>query len=151
MRPTLFLSLAMAPLLSVTLAAPSTLDTRAISCPTNPCASYVGLLNYCAKSYNNLFTIGGPIGEAALICVCGAGGEAAIGQWDSTTVDEVILWTNQCSSCEQINEDELTLLTRWQSSCNTLLIVGGVQEALECFNENKYCVPVLEAGKRARI
>jgi hypothetical protein len=149
MRPIPFLSLAIAPLLSVTHAAPSGLDTRA-SCPTNPCGGYNALLEYCGN-YNTVDPSPEQlVGLAAMDCMCGFEGAKGIGLWDGTTMDEGFLFVNQCYSCKQGTGPEFTLLTRWEWACNTLLNVGP-QQAQTCFNENQYCDTLIVLEKRARI
>lgn len=130
----------MAPLLSVTLAAPSTLDTRG-SCPTNPCGSYEALIDYCGNYYN-VANLGEPVGADAIKCMCGSGGAEGIHQWDGTTMDEGFLFVNQCYSCVQATGDALKLLTRWELACNTWVNVD-MEEALTCWNENEYCYPLI--------
>src|SRR5271163_4397075 len=99
MRPTLLLSLAVAPLLSVTLAAPSTLDTRA-SCPTNSCGSYIALIEYCEDYYQtNVELVGDTVGALAIQCVCTSLGAEGIGEGDGPK-DEGFLLVNQCYQCE---------------------------------------------------
>jgi hypothetical protein len=152
MRPTLLLSLAVAPLLSVTLAAPYTLDTRA-SCPTSPCAGYIAIIEYCEDLNINVENVGETVGALAIECVCGSSGAEGIGEGDGAT-DEGFLYVNQCYQCEGVTGlltgDTLTLLTNWEVTCNTWEN-AGMQQALTCWNEDENCDPYIQFEKRARI
>ena len=137
MHPTLFLSLALSPLLSITLAAPSGLNARQ-SCPSAPCETYNDLLQFCVDNYNeNIASPGDYVGPTGIRCMCGHLGVEAYTDGSDTT-QEGWVFVNTCYMCGDSTGDGLQLLTDWETVCNTWLN-DGMDAAWECWNDDQDC------------